>query len=68
MGAGKIVKTAYTISQHFLAKEKPVTAENEEYNQETEGEEKVANHRSPDEVDNVRKEEDQQISPDGEPS
>ena len=68
MGAGKIVKTAYTISQHFLAKEKPVTAENEENNQETEGEEKVTNHGSLDEPDNGRKEEDQQIPPDGEPS
>jgi len=68
MGAGKIVKTAYTISQHFLAKEKPVTAENEENNQGTEAEEKAANHRSLDEPRNVRKEEDQQITPDGEPS
>ena len=68
MGAGKIVKTAYTISQHFLAKEKPLTAEKEENNQETEGEEQVANHRSLDELDNGEKEEDQQITPDGEPS
>ena len=68
MGAGKIVKTAYTISQHFLAKEQPVTAENEENNQGTEGEEKVADHRSLDEPNNGRKEEDQQITPDGEPS
>lgn len=68
MGAGKIVKTAYTISQHFLAKEKPVTAENEENSQGTEEEEKVANHRSLDEANNGGKEEDQQITPDGEAS